>query len=107
MKPTVSEVVELARQVVEHKQPLVDHWRDLWELYRIPVKDGDGMTHDTFLCPPHVQGCGCDPRNECVCNPYCVLDYCPTDGEGDACTADPDSLVRVQVGGGFTLALRE
>lgn len=61
--------------------------------------------HSTFICSPHVEGCSCHPRSKMVCNPYCVLGYCPTDGEGDECKADPSRLVRIPVKGGFTLGL--
>ena len=66
------------------------------------------MRHNSFICDPHVRGCECEPRDEFVCNPYCVLDYCPTDGEGEECEADPNRLIRVPVGdASFTYGLKE
>ncbi len=63
--------------------------------------------HNIFLCSPHVDGCACTTREEFVCNPYCVLNYCPSDGEGEDCLANPVRLVRVKAGAGFTLAVKD
>ena len=65
--------------------------------------------HNTFLCNPHIDECECpeEDKDQMWCNPYSVVDYCPTEGEGDECKADPSSLVRVPVAGGFTYELRK
>jgi hypothetical protein len=63
--------------------------------------------HSSFICFPHVDDCDCQPKDEMLCNPYYVSGYCPTEGEGDACEADPSRLVRVPVAGGFTHGIKE
>jgi len=65
------------------------------------------VKHDSFLCPPHVDDCDCDDKVNTVCNPYCVLGYCPTDGAGDECQADPSQLEKVPSGIGFTWAFKK
>ncbi|KKN16455.1 hypothetical protein LCGC14_0975640 [marine sediment metagenome] len=74
------------------------------------ILPGSPVSHN--LCSPHVDGCECGPdqetRDQMWCNPYSVVGYCPTEGEGDECTADRSRLIRVLTGGGgFTHALKE
>lgn len=70
------------------------------------------MRHDSWLCPPHCyEGCECEDTEDSWCNPYWVSGYCPTDGEGDECKANPESLIREPVANakgqviGFTYAV--
>jgi len=44
--------------------------------------------HNSYVCPPHVEGCDCKDKDNSWCNPYWVKGFCPTDGEGENCTAD-------------------
>ncbi|KKL97647.1 hypothetical protein LCGC14_1832350 [marine sediment metagenome] len=58
--------------------------------------------HSTFICDPHVRGCECGP-DQLWCNPYSVEGYCPTEGAGDECEADPSKLIVLTLtDGGFT-----
>jgi len=49
------------------------------EVGRVEVR----RPHNTYLCFPHCDDCGCAPDD--ICNPYYREDYCPTDGKGDFC----------------------
>lgn len=35
--------------------------------------------HNPFLCPAHVDGCGCPSLDDWLCNPYMMLGFCPDD----------------------------
>ncbi len=50
------------------------------------------MQHNLFICNPHVDDCECPDEPGLWCNPYSVEGYCPTEGEGDECEADPNIL---------------
>lgn len=57
--------------------------------------------HNSYLCGPHGEpnGCeilpdACEDKENTACNPYWLPGYCPTEGEGDVCGAEPDTPVR-------------
>jgi len=45
------------------------------------------MKHDSYVCPPHCEGCECEDPDSEACNPYWLPGFCPTDGEGTECLA--------------------
>ncbi len=64
------------------------------------------VEHNTFICDPHVRGCECHNEAGPWCNPYSVEGYCPTEGKGDECAADPSKLIVLTLtDGSFTYAL--
>lgn len=70
---------------------------------------GEEMPCGGCRCEPKIFPAGADAIVEegLWCNPYSVEGFCPTNGRGDECLAEPDRWGKIPVaGGGFTFGLK-